>query len=357
MPNEELIIPAERILALSLDADGCMLHEEYLTAFKAETQCALALDMMPDHDTLIQRALQCGHKLFFDTLIKSIIKNNYQQVIVMIGSNRQSPGGDTHCSRVNKNGKFFPIFPHIAHILRERLAPHNILVNTDTILLSDIYQLLEPGTCYQHAIENNLAAEEHDFVYDPNKFNIVFAQMHYLHEKYPNATIDYELWDDNIKIITKLKNFFKQYSTTYKPTRINFSLYHYTETICDLTYKIEGPGNAISIWREFLYIIALAFGKDGIEEKIDLNIESLKETLPKIRSMDIMDIITDNTELIVTARNILARFKSKLTRTDMKLYTLCLVVVAKITRCILDPNSYPEFSEELHRDIESPSPN
>ena len=214
-----------------------------------------------DFDGCLDSACQSAkYKAFLENLSqeaqKSLQENakNPPTVEILIGSQRQSPAeeirmitGHSHpCAGYYKRFK-----EDLQITLRKRKKTKAIEVIFNPFLLGDLFYNFSHGTSFTQLeqlqkdyIGNPSTIEGTEHFIDHSKLLLIYAQIHYIANKYKTEEIRYGFYDDKEKeILSNLDNFFKK-NPCWIPSNIELFLYRYAKN--DLKpepiSKIKGVG-------------------------------------------------------------------------------------------------------------------
>ncbi|KTD63347.1 hypothetical protein [Legionella spiritensis] len=175
--------------AISVDMDGCFFNKAYLASEKP--------DVIEANRSLLDEFSRAGEE--------------YNGTTVFLDSNRQSIGDDNDNAASNETGSSYPCLLKIGDYLK---------ADVDTFLLPDLYNDLEDGTTFAHALT---LLDEASFDYDPDKFRkadrkewlhdhskltILYAQIHKFACEHPSDTIDFYFFDDREVLLAGLHDYF-----------------------------------------------------------------------------------------------------------------------------------------------------
>lgn len=225
----------ETIRMLSLDFDGCVASELYVKA--------IGHFAVPIYEV---------NKQFFNQVQKEAEESGVD-LVVMLGSNRQSYRVDCDNRRQNKTESCYPVLRQIAKEIGAEL---------ETVLLPDAFTalnkadntLLVPGETYKMAEEalaqmmtesshvpyfwrNTTSSADHPdcrfsgekskFVLaDPTKIGLLYFQMHYMAAKHPGKTLILDFVDDTPSVLNALKRYFTN-NPLLIPPNMTLRLSHY----------------------------------------------------------------------------------------------------------------------------------
>lgn len=235
------------IRVLSLDFDGCLFHRGY----------------MQDPNVIT------ANRDFLQRLKAE--NSKFDQVITMVGSNRQSWFVDI--LNAQHRGSCFPAIQRITNYLQCEL---------DRFLMADIYGDLPGGLSFERALEAMQPTEpkskgvfetlksyvvsdtreeservkHHDWVFDETKMTILYAQMHKIANEHPDQEIVFEFYDDRglgmrtpHDILEYLNGFFCANSALI-PSNVTLRLHHYAGENKTFVNSIQGQGVVDTHYRQ-----------------------------------------------------------------------------------------------------------
>lgn len=273
----ELQSTDRRTLVLTLDADGCLFHVKYRRAALKYIDIGKALKWHSWHPTkTIPQALVLSHNRFLlghiDNLIK---KEQYDEVVFLVGSNRQSAVMDFNSVVRNKTESAFWAVKTITDHFKKIYPKRNI--SFDPYLLADSYESKETGSSLKDALQLYESTENlHDinnskrlgssaFTLKNCKTTLVMAHVAYLKQRFGSHKIDYVIYDDKPSLFTEiakftkpgdlsLKSFYELFEYGQKnliasdllPNNFNFTLFHYYGTkVPTPSFGVQGKGDVV----------------------------------------------------------------------------------------------------------------
>lgn len=174
----------DKVLVFSLDFDGCVFNAKYCNSTEPE------------------RLIKYNKKLI-EHILQEIQKQNYQEVIFLVGSNRQGFSTDRANSKRNNSGSCFPAIIELCEAI-QKLTP--IPCRVDRFLMADLYSARPAGTNFSAILEKNSNIQDR-CIWDEFKFSLIYAQMHYLSSKQSSSVFDFNFIDDRVDILSNLTRF------------------------------------------------------------------------------------------------------------------------------------------------------
>lgn len=217
---------------ISLDADLCLYNEHYF------------LDPESDKRRVI-RANQ--------PLLKFILAEKSDKLILMLGSLRQSNELDKLNSRLNDTESAFIAIQTISEHLNARLDP---------FLMADVSAGVPPGTAYWKAMDRWYVGAHPAWVeVDETKITLLYAQIQKAAFDYPDETILFDFFDDRSNefetheassppaILEHLKCYFNAYPNMI-PSHVTLRLHHYDGGTPTLLFSVQGTGTIDALYNE-----------------------------------------------------------------------------------------------------------
>lgn len=205
---------------LSFDLDNCLFHEKYSSALSRDI-----LEVVNKNKALLDSIL--------------MDRMNFQELIVLVGSARQSAFVDRLNSKTNQTESGFAAIQKISDYIDATL---------NTFLLADVYGDVPDGTAFRHALDSSYCEKHHDWIFDETKITIVYAQTHKIATMYPDDVIIFDFYDDrgigswgDIDILEHLEHYFGTYSTML-PSNVSLRLNHYEGKEVTSFKLIQGAG-------------------------------------------------------------------------------------------------------------------
>mgnify|MGYP003390439057 CR=1 FL=1 len=215
---------------LSFDLDNCLFH------------CGYSADSRRDEMEVIST-----NKVLLDSIIAD--KGNFDELIVMVGSARQSASSDRFNSRENNTESGFTAIRKISEHISARL---------DTFLLADVYGDTPDGTASHNAINPSYSGTHHDWINDATKITILYSQIHKIANLYPEDEITFDFYDDRgigswlpLDILEHLNTYFKR-NPTMLPSNVTVRLNHYEGAKVTSFKPIRGTGMIDTNYRQVI---------------------------------------------------------------------------------------------------------
>lgn len=196
-----------KIHVISFDFDGCMSVLDMAISLARGT--AIYKDILEGHDPLLKKLMA--------------ERSAFQQTYGFVGSNRQSESIDEYNGEQKGNGSCMaPI---------KRLCDH-IGAEFDSFLLADIMSDLPDGTSFNRIIDKDYSGSHANWKFDEHKATILYAQIHRMANKAPNAEIIFDFYDDRMDILNSLRDFYTKYPDLL-PKNVTLRLYKYASSHVD----------------------------------------------------------------------------------------------------------------------------
>jgi len=217
--KEEKAKPRPRIKVLSLDFDGCIFNHAYMT------------------NPLQANRLLATNARLIDQLTKEIEQEEYDEVIFMVGSNRQSKSVDTLGANLYGSGSCYPALMQLCEEFQKRTKAK---CRVDGLLLADIYGNRRLGENFHKALSEDKNYPYFKHIQDTSKLTMLYAQIHKIASENPDAEIDFDFYDDRSDIIENL-HFLADHPDLF-PRNVKFTahLYNGTDPIED--FSMSGTG-------------------------------------------------------------------------------------------------------------------
>ena len=213
-----------------------MRHNDIATARQSELfVCSV------DYDGCVSvfSAGDAAHNLFLH-LHQILIEHPEANVVLMVGSARQSIISDLHHERVNKNGScliFFKDFLESFKLKHPDLADR---ISLDPFLLEDIFREKNPGHHFSIRVDSfsdELRAEYRDrgasfkngidiHWQDLFKRALIYAQLHYIGMKHQGKKIQFHFFDDRVCILDNLISLYGN-KLELIPSNVSLRLFNY----------------------------------------------------------------------------------------------------------------------------------
>lgn len=253
------------IRVLSFDFDGCLFHNKYMES---------------DNKDVI------FHNSIFLQTIKN--KNNdYEHIVVFIGSNRQSKAIDDRY--IIEIGSCFSAVQDVSTYFGATL---------DKLLLADVYGELPAGTSFNRAIDLKYQGEHSDYLFDATKLTLLYAQMHKVALQNPSDHIEFDFYDDRnfqedecFSILASLGDFFSN-NLDLIPNNITLRLNHYAGLDVSVFATFSGTGVIDTNYRQTVKEMAqLAtnkeFSGDGVHSFLNTCFHVKSKFLTNIKPLNI----------------------------------------------------------------------
>lgn len=235
----------DKILVLSLDFDGCIFNDNYLTS------------TAPDRLTATNQPL-------FDHIINTINNGHYARVIFMVGSNRQSKKIDDNNAATQRkiNDRYYQsesCFPALKKICQFIQSKTTVTCEVDGYLLADTAGNKPAGENFENAC---LCIPIQDYAYSKTRFSddtsgnsfklvdekkilLLYAQMHKNASRFPDAKIDFCFYDDRSDITETLTHFYQYHLPDYIPRTTELKLHLYSGNKVTEDMKLKANSGAI----------------------------------------------------------------------------------------------------------------
>lgn len=228
--DRETQAEATQLLVASFDFDGCIYQRSFLRRINSPYERGEKVGAyLPPHnkDELL---IEHNKELLGD--IKKLQQTlTAERLITFIGSARQDH--DIDSTGVEWYG--LSCFKDIDVLTKHLDAEH------DALLLADIFGNLPLGTSFTRATDSSYAGEHASCLDDRSKLSILYAQMHHVATKNPEATITFCFYDDNISILRGLYRFFATNPEAI-PSNLTLNLHRYAFGKLTQVEPIEGTG-------------------------------------------------------------------------------------------------------------------
>ena len=185
---------------------------------------------------LIDVILWRENKILIEKLAKDVTEKNIGEIILMVGSARQSFSIDDYNNKKFGTRSFFPSLEKFASMLHEKFSKElSVAVSMETFLLSDLYSNVQPGESYRRIMMeliNHAPQSQCNSVHDKSKFTLVYAALNHLAQKYSEKYLNNELlveyFDDTAFIHDSLmRASSKKHADLMLPENIPLYLYLY----------------------------------------------------------------------------------------------------------------------------------
>lgn len=210
-----------KILAISIDMDGCIFNESYF---------------------LTQSVKKSNQNIL--NYIKSRIDDvKPDKVLLLVGSARQDYRLDLLNSNYNNTHSAIDAIREIAISLRSMLPKNEVkMVQINGLLLADLYSGESEGYSFK-LIKTSLEKSDYDYSthpsingydktseinnFDDYKYNILYAQIHSLSSRFEGSKIYFDFVDDRSDIHAVLYAMFNSFSK-YLPINVQLRLNSYS---------------------------------------------------------------------------------------------------------------------------------
>lgn len=296
---------------ISLDFDGCLFHEGYI-----ETE---------------DKNVIKSNSAFLNNLHDE--NANHYNVVMFVGSNRQSMQVDKNNSRIK--GSCFPAIKNISNFLGTKL---------DTFLLADVYGDLRDGESFERAINNEDGTqfEHQDWRFDEEKLTILYAQIHKAAVDNPGEEIVFDFYDDRgngrlykTDILEKLKDFFEKYPQMI-PTNVTLRLNHYAGDEITRLAEINGSGEIDVDYRRTIKKMAMitCIEDPEIGDGYDGMFHTIDHVSP--RKLAIIDLYSSLEDIRVKAVELKNKSESA--------YNSAITLYSTIKQALSDDFEHPDYS-------------
>jgi hypothetical protein len=238
----------KKILVKGNDYDDCLGWVSIIGNEKYQQDCSLSF--RAPLEKVIERFLAESP---YGQQIKTELQDpDVEKLLIMSASNRQRIAADMlnryqNFHRVNNcdNGSVFRLFPLFA----TELNKINNKCEYDAVTFNDLWTDKKPGTEYASACQltypngshypvneylntKHLLRQWHEYCDDSfqavnnSKINLIYTQLHYLSNKYPDQDIIYDFYDDRADICRALYTAFL-HAPELLPSNITLRINHY----------------------------------------------------------------------------------------------------------------------------------
>ncbi len=231
-----------RINVRSLDFDGCIFNLNYLNDDK-------------NANRLIKH-----NEAFIASECKAIDDNRFNDVIFMVGSNRQSSYIDFMNSIRKKSESCFPALNTLCKEFNTRIK--NKICRVDNFLMSDLYGNKPSGSNFKNSIDDNEYKNSGlhcDWIFDDSKLSLLYAQMHKVASENRDAEIVFDFYDDRDDILNGLKNFLSKNSDLI-PRNVTLRLHKYEGGPITNIATLSGTGEIDDTYRNTIKLMAQTLG-------------------------------------------------------------------------------------------------
>ncbi|VVC75334.1 hypothetical protein AQUSIP_06230 [Aquicella siphonis] len=175
--------------------------------------------MGPLGQKVLDQMVLCANKPFLTELAARVTAEQFDLLVLLCGSNRQSKALDDFNNEENASGSFFPMMITLRDKINDLLSAGTSGVKCvlDMFLLADLYGELDPGVSFKLILDvlfnpSHQREEEekhHDYIFDQKKFSLVYAMLHHLARQYPKDKITLAFFEDREDIYMALMKAFK----------------------------------------------------------------------------------------------------------------------------------------------------
>lgn len=245
IPNanfEKVKLPGtKKISVRAFDFDGCIFNRNYYRI------------------TASKRLIEANKELILNTS-KNILTEKFDEVVFMVGSNRQSLAVD---NVNNKDGtsSCFPALYELCNEFQQRLP--SIPCRVDQYLLADTYGKKLTGENFENALKKDNNFNYSHWLFDDSKVTIVYAQIHKIASSSPDHEIIYDFYDDRCggkdDIINALAIFFGENSDLV-PCNLAMRFNYYAGNGVKKVATIKGKGEIDKHFHEHVNLMIHSAG-------------------------------------------------------------------------------------------------
>lgn len=163
-------------------------------------------------------------------------KDRYHEVVLMVGSNRQSYADDQNCKWLNSTGSIFKDLNDYLKVLRGIFADKP--VNIDKTTMADIQNRLLPGETFNRILSNE--GGHAAYHWDEKKGTMLYAFCHRAAVEHSNSKVTVKFIDDRYDIIDGLHALFSRHPELL-PAGLTLNLIRYDGELSHEVY-VEGTG-------------------------------------------------------------------------------------------------------------------
>lgn len=228
----------KRVLVVAVDFDGCLGHTVFTENYKR------MLKELPKDCTAEQRetAFKDVIRRSNAALVEDIARRSqdYDQVVVIVGSNRQSANKDQHDAQKNKNGSCFEATHMLGKVLKEQTQKP---VQLDKYLVFDSILGLHAGTNFDLKEQEQTAIFGDYTTSIDLKYRLAYFQMQRVCAYYPDADVSYVHYDDRDDIVKDTARHFQSEQGLHFPpnmveaTACQYELYNPNTDLISLAEK------------------------------------------------------------------------------------------------------------------------
>lgn len=269
----------------SFDFDGCLFNRNY--------------QMLTEEDRLI-----LANSVFIEKITKEIQSEQFEKVILMVGSNRQSLAIDQ--ANTGTKGSCYPALEKLCKEFQSRVSP--ITCEIDHYLLADTYGQTPDGENFKKALQQDENYKYSHWLFDDSKLTLLYAQMHKAACDNPNATITFDFYDDRFEndILQKLAVFFDS-NKDLVPHNLLLRLHHYDGHKIKDVINIQGEGPIDSNFKEHIHLMihgaGLSYRKDYANAKNVLSQLLIFGGVEEFKKKRQLSLGTDNRIIYRSSKN------------------------------------------------------
>ncbi len=164
-------------------------------------------------------------------------KDKYDEVVLMVGSNRQSYADDQYCKWVNSTGSIFKDLDGYLRVLKGIFPDKPVTIDPTT--MTDIRHRLIPGETFRRILSNDKDHANHHW--DERKGTMIYSFCHRAAVEHAGTNIAVKFIDDREDIISGLYNLFHDHPYLL-PAGLTLELMRYTGRIHSQFY-VTGTGD------------------------------------------------------------------------------------------------------------------
>jgi hypothetical protein len=285
------------VVESSIDMDGCYFNENYALIRKKLGYSPVNYQQIPDYNEQL-----------LNDITTELRVANASKSILNLNSNRQCYHSDKH-NYLREDYIIGSAFPAIL-ALHARLQASVTVINpslvceVNKLLLADIYNDLEIGTCFDLAVTeyekqqtniNHTELQQHpEWVFDSTKLTIIYAQIQRAAKQNPDADIIFNFYDDREDILLSLYEFFAVRPYLI-PANLTLKMKFYKGNEVILKNSIQGTGLidasynvTIKVIAETCGVVSKSFGSCPISALYELRPDDM-HLFPQYRNMNDFD--------------------------------------------------------------------
>lgn len=222
-------IVKKRINVRSIDYDGCLSQH---------------------HKVRDVKKLIARNKEFLSNIANNIKEEKFDEVITIVGSNRQCHRVDKHCSNRYGTSSAFIAIEHVTEELKKSCPECKF--SFDRYLQADAYNDLDDGTSLDSALQS-YDKENHQYleeklsqphaVRDPTKLSLLYTQMHRIASKHRNDEIIFDFYDNEEGIISYLTSVFSDPANHFLiPNNVKLRIHQHSREVSGKVMEVQGIG-------------------------------------------------------------------------------------------------------------------